>query len=258
MIAATQTFITDPWFWVVAVPAVLLTGLSKSGFASGLGTLATPLIALTIPVPQAAAIMLPLLMAMDATGLQQLWRQRDPALLRALLPGGLLGVAIGMLCFGLLSTQAVSGIVGGLTLVFLAHRLLLARPSVAAPGAAASRWLGPVCAVISGFASFISHAGGPPISAYLLPMRLQPIVVAGTMSVFFAAINAAKVLPYAALGLIDLRNLATAALLLPLAPLGVWVGVRLTRHVNATWFYRVAYGCMALSGSKLLWDGLRP
>jgi uncharacterized membrane protein YfcA len=248
--------VTDPWFWAVAVPAVLLTGLSKSGFASGLGTLATPMIALTVPVPQAAAIMLPLLMAMDATGLQQLWRQRDPALLRALLPGGLLGVAIGMLCFGLLSTKAVSGIVGGLTLAFLAHRLLLARPPAA--GAAPSRWLGQACAVISGFTSFIIHAGGPPINAYLLPMRLQPIVLAGTLSVYFAAINAAKVLPYAALGLIDLRNLATAALLLPLAPLGVRVGVRLTRHVSPTWFYRVAYGCMAASGAKLLWDGLKP
>jgi len=44
---------------------------------------------------------------------------------------------------------------------------------------------------------------------------------------------------------------------LPLAPVGVWIGVRLTRHVSATWFYRVAYLCMGLSGVKLLWDGLR-
>ena len=35
--------ITDPLFYAVAVPAVLLMGLSKSGFASGFGALATPL-----------------------------------------------------------------------------------------------------------------------------------------------------------------------------------------------------------------------
>jgi len=249
-------FITDPWFYVVAVPAVLLTGLSKSGFASGLGSLATPMIALTIPVPQAAAIMLPLLMAMDATGLQQLWRERDPALVRALVPSGLVGIAIGTLCFGLLSTKAVSGIVGVLTLAFLAQRLLQQAPAAAADRSLPSPWLGRVCAATSGFTSFIIHAGGPPISAYLLPMRLRPVVLAGTMSVYFATINAAKVVPYAALGLIDLRNLATAALLLPLAPLGVWAGVRLTRHVNAAWFYRVAYACMFFAGTKLLWDGL--
>ncbi len=62
-------FVTDPWFYAVAVPAVLLTGLSKSGFAAGLGSLATPLMALTLPAPQAAAIMLALLLAMvPATG----------------------------------------------------------------------------------------------------------------------------------------------------------------------------------------------
>ena len=256
----TSAVVTDPWFWAVAVPAVLVTGLSKSGFASGLGSLATPMIALTLPVPQAAAIMLPLLMAMDATGLQKLWRERDPVLVRALVPSGLVGIAIGTLCFGLLSTKAVSGIVGALTLAFLVQQLLRMwaqrAPADSASGAMPSRWLGRICGVASGFTSFIIHAGGPPISAYLLPMRLRPLVLAGTMSVYFAAINAAKVVPYAALGLIDLRNLATSALLLPLAPLGVWAGVRMTRYVSATWFYRVAYLCMGLSGTKLLWDGL--
>jgi uncharacterized membrane protein YfcA len=54
--------ITDPWFYAIAVPAVLLMGLSKSGFLGGFGALATPLMALAVPVPQAAAIMLPLLL----------------------------------------------------------------------------------------------------------------------------------------------------------------------------------------------------
>ncbi|CAD5372385.1 putative membrane transporter protein [Rubrivivax sp. A210] len=247
-------FITDPWFWAVAVPAVLITGLAKSGFASGLGSLATPLIALTIPVPQAAAIMLPLLMAMDATGLHQLWRQRDPALVRALVPSGLLGIALGTLCFGLLSIKAVSAIVGALTLGFLAQRLLFPPHAGSRPP---SHWTGRACAAASGFTSFIIHAGGPPISAYLLSLRLAPRVLAGTMAVYFACINAAKVLPYAALGLIDLRQLGSSLLLLPLAPVGVWVGVRLVDRVSATWFYRIAYLAMGASGCKLLWDGLR-
>ena len=66
---AADPIVTDPWFYAVAVPAVLLMGLAKSGFAGGFGALAVPLMALTVPVPQAAAIMLPLLMVMDATGL---------------------------------------------------------------------------------------------------------------------------------------------------------------------------------------------
>lgn len=251
---ASLPYITDPWFYAVAVPAVLVVGLSKSGFASGFGALAVPMIALTVPVPQAAAIMLPLLMVMDATGLQQLWRNRDAALVRLLLPFGLLGTVIGALLFGVLSAKSVAAIVGGLTLAFLAQRLLFPPRK---DGRTAPRWVGMLCATTSGFTSFVAHAGGPPISAYTLPLKLDPRVLSGTMAVFFAAVNASKWLPYAWLGLIDLRNMATSLVLLPLAPLGVWLGVRLMHHMNPTWFYRVAYTGMFLTGVKLLWDGLK-
>ncbi len=42
-------------FWLAAVIAVLLMGVAKAGFAGGVGTLATPLVSLTIGVAQAAA-----------------------------------------------------------------------------------------------------------------------------------------------------------------------------------------------------------
>ena len=245
--------VADPWFYAVAVPAVLLVGLSKSGFATGFGSLATPLMALMLPAPQAVAIMLPLLMVMDATGLQQLWRERDRQLVRRLLPWGLLGIAAGSLLFGLLSSKAVAGLLGVLTLGFLAQRLFLA-PRTGAPPPAP--WVGPVSATTSGFTSFVAHAGGPPLIAYLLPMKMEPRVLSATMAVFFAVINAAKVLPYMMLGLMDSRNLATSFLLLPLAPLGVWAGVWLVRRVSSTWFYRLAYLGMLLTGCKLLWDGV--
>jgi len=205
-------------------------------------------------VPQAAAIMLPLLMVMDATGLQQLWRERDRALVRLLLPFGLLGIVVGALLFGVLSAKTVAGIVGAMTLAFLAQRLLFPPRRGGKP---APLWVGRACATASGFTSFVSHAGGPPISAYMLPLKLEPRVLSGTMAVFFAAVNAAKWIPYAALGLIDLPNMVTSLLLMPLAPVGVWVGVRLLRRMDPRWFYRLAYAGMFLTGVKLLWDGLR-
>jgi uncharacterized membrane protein YfcA len=148
----------------------------------------------------------------------------------------------------------VSGVVGGLTLAFLAQRLLFPPKVGQAPGA---RWVGATCATASGFTSFVAHAGGPPFAAYVLPMALPPLVLSGTTAVYFAALNVFKLLPYGLLGLIDARNLATSVLLMPLAPLGVWAGVRLTRHISPLWFYRLAYGGMLLTGLKLLWDGLR-
>ena len=246
--------ITDPWFYAAAIPAVLLTGLSKSGFASGFGALATPLLAMSVPVPQAAAIMLPLLLAMDATGLQQLWRLRDPALVRALVPWGIAGTLVGTALFGVFSTAAVSAVVGLLTLLFLAQRLLFPPHAASTPP---GPWVGRACATASGFTSFVAHAGSPPIAAYLLPMKLAPTAFSGTLAVYFGALNLFKLLPYAALGLIDMRNLTTSIVLLPLTPLGVWAGVRLTHRISPLWFYRLAYGGMLLTGLKLLWDSWR-
>ncbi|WP_284616597.1 sulfite exporter TauE/SafE family protein [Aquabacterium humicola] len=246
--------ITDPAFYAVAIPAVLLMGISKSGFGAGFGALAVPLMALAVPVPQAAAVMLPLLAIMDGFGLKALWRETDRALLKLLLPAGLLGTVIGTLSFGLLAPRTVAGIVGGITLVFLAIRVFFPPKADAPPP---SRALGVIAATTSGFTSFVAHAGGPPIGFYLLPLKLPPIRFTATLAVFFAAINLSKWIPYAALGLIDLKNMGTSLVLAPLAPVGVWLGVRLVRVIPQALFYRLFSLGMLLTGSKLLWDGLR-
>lgn len=243
--------ITDPAFYAVAVPAVLLTGLSKAGFG-GFGALAVPLMALAVPVPQAAAIMLPLLMAMDAMGLASLLKHRDRALLRLLLPAGLLGTVVGTLMFGVLPAQGVAGVVGIITLAFLAVRLVFPPKADAPPP---SRGLGFVLGVMSGFTSFVAHAGGPPVAFYLMPQRLAPLVFSATTAVFFAVINASKWLPYAWLGLIDGTNLLTSLALAPLAPVGVWLGLRWVRRIDPALFYRLFHIGLALTGVKLVWDG---
>jgi uncharacterized membrane protein YfcA len=205
-------------------------------------------------VPQAAAILLPLLGVMDFLGLAALARHADRALLRLLLPAGLCGTVLGTLLFGVLSAKAVAGVVGAVTLAFLAVRLVHP-PRADAP--APPRWLGRVLAATSGFTSFVAHAGGPPIGFYMLPLKLPPLVFTGTLAVFFTAINLSKWLPYAWLGLLDTRNFATSAVLVPLAPLGVWIGVRFVRRVSPVLFYRLFDLGLLLAGAKLLWDGLR-
>ena len=251
--ALGAALIADPWFYAVAVPAVLLMGLSKSGFGAGFGSLAVPIMALAIPVPQAAAIMLPLLAVMDALGVAAYVKHFDRSLIRLLLPAGLIGTGVGTALFGVLSPQTVAGVVGALTLLFLAQRLFFPPRADSPPP---PRWLGWLLGVASGFTSFVAHAGGPPVSAYVLPLRLPPVTFAATMAVFFAAVNASKWIPYAWLGLIDLRNMATALVLMPLAPLGVWMGVRLVHRVSVAWFYRLVYGGMVLTGVKLVGDSV--
>lgn len=245
--------ITDAAFYAAAVPAVLLIGISKSGFGGGFGALAVPLLAMSVPVPQAAAILLPVLVLADLLGLKALLKERDRDLARLLLPAGLVGIVIGTLGFGLLPAPTVAGLVGAITLVFLALRTLFPAKADAPPP---PRWLGRVLAAVSGFTSFVAHAGSPPLAFYVLPLRLSPLTFTATLAVFFAAINAAKWLPYAWLGLIDARNMLTSAVLLPLVPVGVWLGLRLIRRVPERPFYLFATLALGLSGVKLLWDGI--
>ena len=246
--------ITDPAFYAVAIPAVLLMGLSKSGFGAGFGALAVPLMALAVPVPQAAAVMLPLLAIMDALGLAAFLREFDRPLIRLLLPAGLLGTVVGTLLFGVLSAKAVAGIVGGITLAFVAVRIAWPpRPDAPPP----PRWLGFLLGTTSGFTSFVAHAGGPPVSFYVVPLRLPPLTFTATMAVFFAAVNTSKWLPYAWLGLIDTANMLTALALAPVAPVGVWLGVKFVRRVPQVLFYRLFNASMVATGAKLLWDAVR-
>ncbi len=164
--------ITDPFFYAVAIPAVLMLGISKSGFGAGFGSLAVPVMALAVTVPQAAAILMPLLLLMDLLGLAAFRKDFDFNFLKFLVPFGLVGTVVGALLFNLLEARLVAAIVGGFTLMFLAQRLLFPPSPDSAPP---PRWLGAILTVTSGFTSFVAHAGGPPLAAYVIPLRLSPI-----------------------------------------------------------------------------------
>jgi uncharacterized membrane protein YfcA len=244
--------ITDWQFYAASIPAVLLLGISKSGFGAGFGSLAVPLMALAVTVPQAAAILMPILLVMDVMGLAAWRRHFDWKLLRFLIPAGLVGTVIGALSFRLLDAKLVAGIVGVFTLLFLAQRTLFP-PKADSPHP--PKWLGGILTATSGFTSFVAHAGGPPINAYVLPMRLAPVTFTATMTVFFFVLNLSKWIPYGMLGLLDLRNMATSVALLPFAPIGVVVGVKMAHRVSPKLFYRLIMIGMLLTGLKLVWDG---
>lgn len=246
--------IADPLFYAVAVPAVLLTGFSKGGLGGGLGIMAVPLMALVVSPVQAAAVLLPILSVMDLFGLYAYrgnWDRRNVAIM---LPGALVGVAVGGLTFRYLSDDAVRLIVGAVALAFVLYRVLGRRP--ADHRSAPHRGLGAFWGGVSGFTSFVAHAGSPPVQVYMLPQRLDKTLYIGTTVVFFTAVNYAKLVPYGLLGQLSAVNLGTALLLSPLAPLGIWLGVRFHRLLSETVFYRTLFVLLTLTGIKLIRDGL--
>lgn len=244
--------ITDPWFYAAAIPAVLLVGISKGGFGSGAGIFATPLMALTVPIPQAAAIMLPILIVMDAVGLWAYRGKFNRENLPVLLVGGVIGIALGAIAFRYLSDAWTRLVLGAISVGFVMHYYGF---RVGSRTVAASRVKGFFWSTVSGLTSTIAHAGGPPLSIYLLPLRLEKSLLVGTTVVFFAVINLVKLIPYAWLDLFDGRNLSTSAALAPLAPIGIFAGYQMMRRVNEVVFYRICYALLAVVGLRLLWEG---
>jgi len=248
--------ITDPWFYAAAVPAVLLFGIAKGGFGGGLGVVAVPLMALVVSPLQAAAVLLPILCLMDLVGLRVyrgrwLWPE-----LRILVPASMLGIAAGALLFGFMSAAAVRIIVGVVAIVFTLHYVYSTRrkPDSALPPFPPS--VGIAAGAAGGFTSFIAHAGGPPISMYLLRRPLDRTDFVATTVLLFAAINYVKLLPYGWLGQLSTTNLLTSLVLAPLAPIGVYTGVWLHRRSSDRFFFRLMYVLLFVVGCRLLYDGL--
>ena len=206
----------DPTSLALALAAVALIGLSKGGFGGAFGIFGVPLMSLAIPPIQAAAILLPILLLMDAISLWKWWGRWDMPTLRAVLPGAVVGVGVGWLAAAVTSDSAVRLIVGLVALLFVA-RVALARLRRQPVKVATHRpiragfWGG-----VAGFTSFVAHAGGPPFQVYALPLGLEPQRYVSTSVVFFAVVNAIKVAPYAALGQFPMENLTASATLTPL------------------------------------------
>jgi uncharacterized membrane protein YfcA len=244
--------IADPWFYAAAFPAVLIVGLSKGGFGPGTSLIALPLLALVLPPLQAAAIMLPVLCAMDLAGLWGFRGKWDPRNMKIILPGAMVGIVIGTLMAGYVSNSGVEIIVGAVAVVFALLKWLRRGPDQPAQPSLAKGLFWSAC---SGFTSFIAHAGGPPLQVYLLPQRLDKTAFVATTVVFFAVVNYVKLLPYWWLGQFTAGNLATAAVLTPVAVGGVYLGMYLHHKMSDALFYRIVYGFVFLCGLKLLYDG---
>lgn len=248
--------IIDPWFYAAAVPAVLLFGIAKGGFGGGLGVMAVPLMALVVSPLQAAAVLLPILCLMDLVGL---WAYRGKWLwpeLRILVPASIIGIVAGTLLFGYMSVAVLRIIVGTVAIVFTLHFFVAFRRKHEADLPHFPPPIGWIAGAAGGFTSFIAHAGGPPISMYLLRRPLDRTDFVATTVLLFAVINYAKLAPYAWLGQLSTENLLTSAVLSPLAPIGVYTGVWLHRRVSDTFFFRMMYLLLFVVGSKLLFDGL--
>ncbi len=246
-----MTFITDPIFYLAAIPAVTFLGVSKGGFA-GVGLLATPLLALVLPPLQAAAILLPILLLQDVISVFVYRHHWDAQNIKIMLPGAVLGVGIAWLLAAHMSDSYVRLAIGAIAFGFVVDHWLGRKPA-ARPVISQGLFWGSV----SGFTSMLCQAGGPPFQVYVMPQRLEKLTFVGTMAIFFAALNVIKVIPYFALGQFSTAGLATSIALVPLAVATNFLGIWMVRVTPTVLFYKLSYVFVFAISLALIHNALR-
>jgi hypothetical protein len=245
--------IADPLFYLLAVVAVTLLGLSKGGFF-GLGVMALPLMSLSVPPLQAAAIILPTVLAQDALTVWTYRRDWSAWNLKIMIPSMAAGIAIAALFAASLTAAHVRLAIGLIAGLFVLRHWLGARFERLA--SKASVLTGVIFGVIGGFTTMLANAGGPAWQMHLLPQRLDKLTYVGTFTMLFAASNLMKIPAYGALGQLTAENLTIGAVLLPVAVAANYAGIWLVRRTPAELFYRIAYVLMFFISIELIRSGL--
>ncbi len=243
---------TDFWFWILAGTATLFVGSSKGGLPL-IGMLAVPLMALRISPVVAAGLLLPIYIISDMYGLWIYRKSFDARNVVILVPAAAIGIAVGWATASITNEDVVTILVGAIGLAYCIDAVLKARRNL--PPRAADVPRGMFWGSLTGFTSFVSHAGAPPYQMYVLPQRLEKMVYAGTSTIVFAIINLLKLPPYWFLGQVNLDSLEIAAMLVPLALAGAYGGFRLTKILPEKLFFRIVEVALFLVSLKLIYDG---
>jgi len=243
-------------FYLVGLPTVFLIALSKGAFGGGLATLGIPLLSLVMPPLDAAIVVAPLVSFMDLFAFgsfgPRTWSKGD---ILWLMPSLVVGIGIGYFFFTRVGPHLVAASIAAVTLLFTVHWFLSrkAKPSYMPPNPP----LAVLAGTVSGFTTFVAHSGGPPVNMYLLRRGLNKTAYAGTNLAIFTLGNLIKLVPYGVLAYAKPATLLAAALLAPIVPVGVWVGVYLHRRLEQNQLYFWCYLLLAAAASKLLFDALR-
>jgi hypothetical protein len=248
--------ILDVWFFAIAGPAVIFAAISKGGFGSGAAFAASSSLAIVVDPGLALGVMLPLLMLMDAASLRPYWGRWHLREALLIIAGALPGIALGAALYNVASPDLLRLLIGLVSVGFVIWQISLKRGWLRLGGQPMPDSAGVVAGVATGFTSFVSHAGGPPAAVFLLTRGLGKTGYQATSVLIFWAVNIAKFIPYAFLGMFTLETAQANLLLAPFALLGTWLGVRAHHLVPERAFFRLTYALLTVTGLKLIWDGL--
>ena len=249
-------------YHVCVVLAVIILGLSKTGFGGGTGILSIPLMALVMPSPTMIAILAILLLVVDCFANVHYIGEYDWPVLRWLVPGAGVGVVIGIGVLLLMrggdsSTfdRRLSLTIGLICLIFvllqcwrLAGRYLPTLPVRPASSVAIG--------AVAGVVSTISHSAGPIVMLYLLQERIAKKRLVGTMLMFTLLINGVKVVSYVLIGTVTWATFRQTWWMIPFLPVGTLAGVWMNRRIPEKPFMAVMYAAAAATAAQMIYKAM--
>lgn len=247
---------------VFAAPTLLLllclaaffVGLSKGGLP-GVGMLSVPVLALTMSPVNAAVLLLPLYILSDIIAIWLYRKEFSKRNVLILIPAGLIGVLAGWATASLVSDDVVALLIGVMGILFCLN-VWFGQRLVDRPPTSAGLKRGLIWGALSGFTSFVSHAGAPPYQIYMLPQKLPKMQFAGTTAIVFTVINLAKFPPYAALHPYSSATITVALSLLPLAVAGAVAGKYLIGKLPEAQFYLLVQIALFIVCIRLVYAAL--
>lgn len=251
-------FAPDPLFWLIGGVTVFVIAVSKGAFGGGAASLGVPMLSFLIDPIGAAIVVAPLVSGMDMFTLRAFgpssWSKPD---LRVLVPGLLVGLLLGWLMFEKVDPRIVGLVIGTVSLVFALHWFWKRRRKSAPVQKPTDAGLGFVAGTASGFTTFVAHAGGPPVTMYLIRRGLEKRVFVGTNAAFFTLGNLLKLIPYGFLLAARPDAAAAALLFAPLIPLGVPLGVRLHHRLSQDKLLVLTNTILIVGGLRLVYVSLK-
>lgn len=253
--------IPHPVFWVLVGAAIIIQGISKSGFAGGAGILSLPLMMLVMPVDKVAATLLPLLILCDMNAIYHHRDNKDWTVVRAIYAPAVAGILVGAVVWWLVGRDGIQG-AGGLIKRFVGVISILFAYYIIAKERAMA-WVvhfkpGPKTTWATGFAagfcSTIAHAAGPIVSLYVYTQGMGKTLFVGTVAWTFTLINLTKLPFYAATGLLKPKVLFFDLALIWLIPIGSYLGKWMHHRVSEGLFQRVIMVLAGLAGIQLILD----
>ena len=243
--------IIDPLFYAMAVPSVILIGLSKGGL-TGLGVLAVPLMAIVASPMQAAAVLMPILLILDFVAVWTYRKSFDKITLIITIPSSIIGIIIGAVLVSQVNPDWIRVIIGFIAISFTISHWRTAKDR---GSKGHSIFRGTVWGSITGFTSFVTLTGAPPYQMYLLPLKLEQRTYAGTFMIFFWMNNILKIIPFMMLGEMTRSTITTSMILFPISLIFTFLGIWIVRKLPTKIFYEIIYILLFLVSIKLIYDG---